>query len=131
MNNHRKHEVQLSRILFCYYNYILSFSATSSSQRSDYQHMQDSSYLQQYQSFLVDKDAPAQANQQQTDHNLLFDSEDQLTPAELDSAFAEEDSFIPISPSMPCSNYLYGLDGGEGISELFDIDDSHLTSSER
>ena len=78
----------------------------------------------------MDKDA--QANQQQTNENaLLFDTEDQLTPAELDSAFAEEDSFIPISPSMPCSNYLYGLDGSEGISELFDIDDSHLTPSER
>ena len=94
---------------------------------------QSSSYLPQYNPFL-DEDKNASVATSNQDASLLFNTEadhHQLTPAELDSAFAEEDtSFIPLSPSMPCSNYLYGLDGSEGISQLFDIDDSHLTPSD-
>uniref|UniRef100_A0A8C2TZU0 E2F transcription factor 2 n=1 Tax=Coturnix japonica TaxID=93934 RepID=A0A8C2TZU0_COTJA len=53
-------------------------------------------------------------------HHLLQQTEDQLpcTPSYLDSV-----PFIPFSPPLEQDEYLWGLEGGEGVSDLFDAYD--------
>lgn len=49
-------------------------------------------------------------------HPLLQQTEDQL----LCPALADSSPLISFSPPLDQDDYLWGLDGGEGISDLFD-----------